>query len=139
MKAPCTITQQPNGTWLVRHTSSFLGTVEIFAPARDEARRKNATNCSIAASIVLAPAHPRTLWYFRLLARAVMNEAFEKKVRAAAVAGWWVVLIAVGFLTLQWLIYLAILSTTRRGCLPCGGQVSIGSSSRTCGFGSWRH
>ena len=28
-----------------------------------------------------------------------MNDPFEKKVRAAAVAGWWVVLIAVGFLT----------------------------------------
>jgi hypothetical protein len=29
-----------------------------------------------------------------------MNDAFEKKVKAAAVAGWWVVLIAIGFLTL---------------------------------------
>jgi hypothetical protein len=33
-----------------------------------------------------------------------MNEAFAKKVRAAAIAGWWVVLIAVGFLTLLWLL-----------------------------------
>src|SRR6202521_3201797 len=40
-----------------------------------------------------------------------MNDQFEKKVRAAAVAGWWVVLIAVAFLTLQWLIYLAVMST----------------------------
>ena len=32
-----------------------------------------------------------------------MNDPFEKKVRAAAVAGWWVVLIAAGFLTLLWL------------------------------------
>jgi hypothetical protein len=40
-----------------------------------------------------------------------MNDAFEKKVRAAAVAGWWVIVIAVGFLTLQWLIYLTIMST----------------------------
>ena len=40
-----------------------------------------------------------------------MNNPFEKKVRAAAVAGWWVVLIAVGFLTLLWLIYLAVMST----------------------------
>ena len=30
-----------------------------------------------------------------------MNDPFEKKVRAAAVAGWWVVLIAVGFLMEQ--------------------------------------
>ena len=40
-----------------------------------------------------------------------MNDSFEKKVRAAALAGWWVILIAVGFLTLQWLIYLAVMST----------------------------
>ena len=39
-----------------------------------------------------------------------MNEPFERKVRAASVAGWWVVLIAVGFLTLQWLVYLAVMS-----------------------------
>ena len=39
-----------------------------------------------------------------------MNDAFEKKVRAAAVAGWWTLLIAVLFVTLQWLIYLAIMS-----------------------------
>jgi hypothetical protein len=36
-----------------------------------------------------------------------MNDTFEKKVRSAAVAGWWVILVAVGFLLLNWLIYLA--------------------------------
>jgi len=40
-----------------------------------------------------------------------MNDSFEKKVRAAAVACWWVVLIAVGFLTFLWLLYLAVMST----------------------------
>jgi hypothetical protein len=39
-----------------------------------------------------------------------MNDSFEKKVWAAAVAGWWVILIAAGFVTLQWLIYLAVTS-----------------------------
>ena len=38
-----------------------------------------------------------------------MNDIFEKRVRAAAVAGWWVVLITVGFITLQWIIYLAVM------------------------------
>ena len=38
-----------------------------------------------------------------------MND-FEKKVRAAAVAGWWTVLIDVLFITLQWIIYLIIMS-----------------------------
>lgn len=40
-----------------------------------------------------------------------MNDSFEKKLRAAVVAGWWVILIAAGFLTLQWLIYLAVMSS----------------------------
>jgi hypothetical protein len=40
-----------------------------------------------------------------------MNDIFEKRVRAAAVAGWWVVVIAVGFLTLLWLIYLVVMSS----------------------------
>lgn len=34
-----------------------------------------------------------------------MND-FEKKVRAAAVAGWWVVLIALAFLLILWIAYL---------------------------------
>lgn len=40
-----------------------------------------------------------------------MNDTFEKRVRAAAVGGWWVVLIAFGFISLQWLIYLVVMST----------------------------
>ena len=39
-----------------------------------------------------------------------MNDIFEKRVRAAAIAGWWTVLIAVGFITLMWIIYLAVMS-----------------------------
>ncbi|MCE5267738.1 MAG: hypothetical protein LLG00_07620 [Planctomycetaceae bacterium] len=41
-----------------------------------------------------------------------MNDTFEKRVRAAAVATWWVVLIAVAFVVLQWIVYLAV--TTAR-------------------------
>ncbi len=39
-----------------------------------------------------------------------MNNVFEKRVRAAAVAGWWVLLVAAGFLVLQWIIYLVVMS-----------------------------
>lgn len=38
-----------------------------------------------------------------------MNDIFEKRVRAAAIAGWWTVLIAVGFITLIWAIYLVVM------------------------------
>jgi hypothetical protein len=39
-----------------------------------------------------------------------MNDAFQYRVRSAAVAGWWMLLIAVGFLTLQWIVYLLVMS-----------------------------
>ena len=39
-----------------------------------------------------------------------MDDVFEKRVRAAVVAGWWVVVIAVAFLTLVWLVYLVVMS-----------------------------
>ena len=35
-----------------------------------------------------------------------MNEDFAKKVRSAAIAGWWTLLIASIFVTIQWLAYL---------------------------------
>jgi hypothetical protein len=38
-----------------------------------------------------------------------MNDAFEKRVRTAGVALWWVVSIAVAFLVLQWIVYLAVM------------------------------
>jgi hypothetical protein len=39
-----------------------------------------------------------------------MHDTFETRVRAAAVAGWWVVLIALGFVVLQWIVYLAVMN-----------------------------
>jgi hypothetical protein len=46
-----------------------------------------------------------------------MNDPFERKVRAAAVAGWWALLIAVAFLTLQWLVYLHIAHHGPSACM----------------------
>ena len=39
-----------------------------------------------------------------------MNDSFEKRVTAAAVAGWWTLLIAVLFIVLQWIIYLGVMA-----------------------------
>jgi hypothetical protein len=39
-----------------------------------------------------------------------MNDVFEKKVRTAAIALWWAVLIAIGFIVLQWIAYLAVMN-----------------------------
>lgn len=43
--------------------------------------------------------------------KIVLNDVFEKRARAAAVVGWWVVLIGVLSIIAQWLIFLAVLHT----------------------------
>lgn len=40
-----------------------------------------------------------------------MNDVFEKRVQAAAIAGWRVVVIAVGFIVLQWIAFVAVTHT----------------------------
>ncbi|MCY2926175.1 MAG: hypothetical protein NT031_12175 [Planctomycetota bacterium] len=45
-----------------------------------------------------------------------MNDDFAKRVRAAAVAGWWTLLIAAIFLTLQWGLYMAISACPAKAC-----------------------
>jgi hypothetical protein len=37
MKAACTLSRTRNGTWLVRHSSSILGTVEVSGSSREHA------------------------------------------------------------------------------------------------------
>ena len=51
-----------------------------------------------------------------------MNDSFEKKVRAAAIAAWWVVLIGYVLLTVVWLVYLALVTTRPAWLLAMWGQ-----------------
>jgi hypothetical protein len=51
-----------------------------------------------------------------------MNDPFEKKVRAAAVTGLWVVLIGYVLLTVVWLVYLALVTTRPAWLLGMWGQ-----------------
>ena len=54
-----------------------------------------------------------------------MNDVFEKRVRAAAVTGWWVVLIFWGFLFLQWFGYLVIMHARPEWMLSwCGPDIT---------------
>ncbi len=39
-----------------------------------------------------------------------MNDIFAKRVRAAAIAGWWTLLVAAIFLAIQWRAYLLIMN-----------------------------
>jgi hypothetical protein len=40
MRASCTLDRLRDGTWLVRHSSAILGTVEVSGPSREEALTK---------------------------------------------------------------------------------------------------
>ena len=40
-----------------------------------------------------------------------MDDLFQRRVRAAATAAWWTILIAVAFLTLVWALFLTLVST----------------------------
>jgi len=54
-----------------------------------------------------------------------MNDPFERKVHAAAIAGWWVLLIAAAFLLLQTILYHLIMSTRPAWFLAlCGPDIS---------------
>jgi hypothetical protein len=39
-----------------------------------------------------------------------VNDLFERRVRAAAVAGWWTLLAAILFLTAVWFVFLSLMS-----------------------------
>jgi hypothetical protein len=51
-----------------------------------------------------------------------MDEIFAKKVRSAAVAGWWTLLIAFCILLMQWLLYLPIMNRKPGGMLCLLGE-----------------
>jgi len=51
-----------------------------------------------------------------------MNDSFEKKVRAAAIAAWWVVLIGYVLLTVTWLVYLALVTNRPAWIVAMWGQ-----------------
>ncbi len=63
-----------------------------------------------------------------------MNDVFEKRVRAAAVAGWWTLLIAVGFLMIQWLGYLLVISNHPKWLLSLWGPDITWSTVQTMWF-----
>jgi len=63
-----------------------------------------------------------------------MNDPFEKKVRAAAIAGWWVILIAYVLLTVTWVVYLAIVSARPAWLLAMWGQGDVADQGRSWEF-----
>jgi hypothetical protein len=54
-----------------------------------------------------------------------MNDPFERRVRAAAVAGWWVVLIGYALLLVTWVAYLVLVSGRPAWLLVLWGQGDV--------------
>jgi len=55
-----------------------------------------------------------------------MNDSLGQRVRAAAAAGWWTVLIAVAWLTASWLAWMAILHSRPKWILTLWGGGDLG-------------
>lgn len=53
-----------------------------------------------------------------------MNDDFERKVRAAGMAGWWTVLVATAVLLLQWVAYLIVTASQPSIVLSLWGSTS---------------
>ena len=51
-----------------------------------------------------------------------MNDSFAKRVKAAAVAAWWVVLIGYVLLTVVWFVYLALVTNRPAWLLAMWGR-----------------
>ena len=60
-----------------------------------------------------------------------MDDLFAKKVRAAAVAGWWTLLIAYCLLLIQWVAYLLIMARQPEGMLCLWGKGFTWAEIRT--------
>ncbi len=60
-----------------------------------------------------------------------MDEIFTRKVRSAAVAGWWTLLIAYCILLIQWLAYVLIMSRQPAGMLCIWGPGATWAEIRT--------
>jgi len=54
-----------------------------------------------------------------------MNNTFEAKVRAAAIAGWWALLIACALLLVTWIAFITIMSTRPAWLLAMWGQGNV--------------
>jgi hypothetical protein len=66
--------------------------------------------------------------------RLSMNDVFEKRVRAAAAAGWWTLLIALGFYLIQEIVYLVVMSARPAWMLPFWGPDMTWSFVQTAWF-----
>jgi hypothetical protein len=63
--------------------------------------------------------------------KTIMDDLFTNKVRTAAVAGWWTLLIAYCILLVQWLAYLLIMAKQPAGMLSIWGEGVTWSEIRT--------
>ena len=65
-----------------------------------------------------------------------MDHSFSKRVHNAAIAGWWTLLIGIGFVTVVWFAFLGLMHCGRAGCCRCMGRRSPGQRLKRCRNGS---
>lgn len=63
-----------------------------------------------------------------------MNDAFEKRVKAAAIAVWWTLLFVVGFVLIDWIVYLLVMSARPAWVLSSWGPGTTWSFFQTVWF-----
>ncbi len=63
-----------------------------------------------------------------------MNDVFEKRVRAAAVAAWWALLVDVGFILILWIMYPLVMSARPAWVLSSWGPGTTWSFVQTVWF-----
>lgn len=63
-----------------------------------------------------------------------MNEEFYKRVRSAAIAGWWTLLIVAVFMTLNWFAFLAMVRARPEWMLRLWGPDIAWSTIQTVGL-----
>ena len=63
-----------------------------------------------------------------------MDDAFQVRVHAAAIAAWWTLLIASVFGALQWVLYLGVMAARPAWALPFAGPGATWESIRTNWF-----
>ena len=63
-----------------------------------------------------------------------MDDTFQVRIHAAAVAAWWTFLIASAFFALQWIIYLGVMATQPGWVVSFWGPEATWESIRTLWF-----
>jgi hypothetical protein len=115
----------PDGIWqIVGFTMCQIGICGFRAA---EIAHKPSAFCAGAAR----PREGMTIALIHAERACAMNHSFSKRVHSAAIAGWWTLLIGVGFVTVIWFAFLGLMSARPGWLLPLYGPEMTWSTIET--------